>query len=166
MRPGAIVAALLLCAAASVADGGRVRLRQDAGSFAITVFTAPEPLAAGPADISVLVQDRSTGAVLLDARVQLALRGPDARSAAVADARPGANRLLKAALVTLDRPGQWSLRVFVHRGGETAQVSCFLPVVAPASPASAAWPFLALPPLAVALFALRGAIRRRANARG
>ena len=73
MRRRAIAAfALLLCAAAAAADGGRVRLRQDAGSFAITVFTAPEPLAAGTADVSVLVQDRQTGAVLLDASVDLA----------------------------------------------------------------------------------------------
>lgn len=140
-----------------------MRLRQDAGSFAITVFTSPEPLAAGPADVSILVQDRQTEAVLLDASVEIALVGPAGGAPSTLQAGPGINRLLKAASVTLDRPGPWRLEVVVQRAGETARVFCPLPVGPPVSPLESAWPFLAFPPVAVALFAVRGAIRRRSG---
>lgn len=163
MRRWAAAAVLLLCAAAGTADGGRVRLRQDAGPFAITVFTAPEPLAAGPADISVLVQDRQSGAVLLDAAVEIRLAGPAGTAPVFASAVPGTNRLLKAAAVALDRPGPWNVEVVVRREGETARVTCPLPVSPPVSRLASAWPFLAFPPAAVALFALRRAIRRRSG---
>lgn len=161
MRGGAVVAGVLLCATAVLADGGRVRLRQDAGSFAITVFTAPEPLAAGLADVSVLAQDRQTGAVLLDACVEITLVGPSGGAPSTLQARPGTNRLLKAASVTLNRPGPWRLEVVVQRAGETARVFCPLPVGPPPAPLATAWPFLAFAPVAVGLFALRNAIRRR-----
>ena len=138
-----------------------LRLRQEAGPFSITVFTAPEPLAAGPADVSVLVQDRRTGAVLLDASVEIALAGPAGVAPLVVEAGPGTNRLLKSAAIAFDRPGTWRLEVVVRRAEETQRVACPLPVAPPASPLGSAWPFLAFPPVAVALFALRGAIRRR-----
>ena len=66
MRPmigGVIVGWLLLgtwCAPA-IADGGSMRLSGKKGGYQITVFTAPTPFRAGPVDISVLVQDASTG---------------------------------------------------------------------------------------------------------
>lgn len=140
-----------------------MRLRQDAGPFAITVFTAPEPLTAGPADVSVLVQDRQTGEALLDASVDLALAGPDGGPPAAARAESGTNRLMKSAAVTLGGPGSWKLEVVVRRAGEQARVACMLPVAPAAAPLASAWPFLIVPPVAVALFALRGAIRRRSR---
>ena len=162
MRRRAIaVLVLLLCAGAAAADGGRLRLRQDAGAFEISVFTAPEPLAAGTADVSVLVQDRRTGEVLLDATVDLVASGPAGASPVAARAGTGTNRLLKSAVLRLDRPGPWNLEVRVDHAGDAAHVACALPVTPPARPLDAAWPFLAFPPVAVALFALRGAIRRR-----
>jgi len=154
---------LLFCAAAAAADGGRLRLRQDAGAFAISVFTAPEPLSAGAADISVLVQDRRTGEVLLDATVELVASGPAGAPPVTARAGTGTNRLLKSAVLRLDRPGPWNLAVRVDHAGDAARVACALPVAPPARPLDAAWPFLAFPPLAVALFALRGALRRRSG---
>ena len=158
-RWAAGVLAALLVAVSARADGGRLRVRQEAGSFAIAVFTAPEPLAAGPIDISVLVQDGASGDVILDAAVGLELSGPGpARTVA---ARAGANRLLKAAVVDVEIPGTWNLAVTVRRGGAVARVSCELPVAVPASPLTAIWPFLAIPPFAVTLFALRGVVRRR-----
>jgi hypothetical protein len=163
MRRGAILAAVFLCATAALADGGRVRLRQDAGAFAITVFTAPEPLVAGPADVSVLVQDRHTGEVLLDASVEIVLESPAGGRPLTAAAGQGTNRLLKAAAVTVDRPGVWRMEAVVSKAGETVRVACPLPVAPPVSPLDSAWPFLAFPPAAVALFALRGALRRRSG---
>ena len=48
------------------ADGGTLRTRQQAGPFIVSIFTAPEPLRAGPVDVSVLVQ--SSGGTVLTRR--------------------------------------------------------------------------------------------------
>ena len=160
-RTARLAAVLLFVAAAARADGGRVRVRQDAGPFAVTVFTAPEPLAAGPVDVSVLVQVQASGEVVLDAVVDVVLTppggGPDLHAKAVSSR----NRLLREAIVTLPAPGTWRLDVVVHRGGASGTVSADLPVEWPASRMFAIWPFLAVPPVAVVLFALRGRLRRR-----
>ena len=58
-------------ATAAHGDGGTMLLHQDAGAFTITLFAAPQPLHAGAADLSVLVQDRSSGEVLLDPVIDL-----------------------------------------------------------------------------------------------
>jgi hypothetical protein len=165
-RRGLLAAALLLCAARALADGGRVRLRQDAGPFAITVFTAPDPLTVGPADVSVLVQNREDGAVLLDAGVEVRLTGPGAATARSYPAGPGANRLMKAAAVGFPTAGTWRLEVIVHRASEASMVSGTCAVEPAASRLEAIWPFLAVPPLAVALFALREARFRRRGRQG
>ena len=158
MRRTVFVAAGLLAAAIGLGDGGRVRLRQDAGPFAITVFSAPDPLTAGPADLSVLVQEVSTGAVILDAAVELRFRFPGEPSPRTMAAVGGTNRLLESAVVELDTPGDWSLEVSVRRGSEAVVVSCVLPVGPRASRAARVWPYVAAPPLLVTLFA---ATRRR-----
>jgi len=155
------VAVLLLVAAAARADGGRVRVRQDAGPFSITVFTAPEPACAGPVDVSVLVQDPASGDAVLDAAVEVVLTSPERGPVLRANAEPGRNRLLHEAIVALPAPGTWRLDVVVRRGDASGTVSTVLPVEPPASRVLSIWPFLAVPPLAVALFALRGRLRRR-----
>ncbi len=160
LRAGA-VAAMMLGAAFAAADGGTVRLRQDSGPFSITLFTAPEPLRVGAADLSVLVQDRSGGEVLLDARVEIGLRGPGGRALGNFVAGVGRNRILKAVAVELPEPGDWRLEVVVRRGAASASVACDIPVGQAATGPGRVWPYLALTPLAVALFALRSRIRRR-----
>lgn len=155
----AVLLAVLGCAPAA-ADGGRVRARREAGPLAITVFTAPEPLRAGRADVSVLVQDRASGQVLLDAAVALSLRGPDGQTRAL-EAVSGTNRLLKAAVVDLPVAGAWELEVSVQRAELLVTVSCELPVGPPVSSLAGIWPLVAIPPAAVALFVLRGWLRPR-----
>jgi hypothetical protein len=157
-------ALVVLCAASALADGGRVRLHQDAGPFRVTVFTAPEPLTAGPADISVLVQDRASGETLLDARVAIALRAPGASQPRIIAAARGSNRLFQSAAVELAAPGAWDLTVTVGRSGAIGRVSCVLPVGPPDSRFVAIWPYLALPPVGVALYAL-GAVLLRGRRR-
>lgn len=161
MRRTAACVALLLEAAVLAADGGRVRGRQEAGPFTVTVFTAPEPLTAGPADVSVLVQDRASGEVLLDARVEVRLTAPGARESRTFVAGPGTNRLLKSAAVFLPNAGLWAFEVVVRRAADAAAVSGTMPVEAPAPRLVAIWPFVAAPPVAVALFALGVRSRRR-----
>src|SRR5262249_48793711 len=73
------------------------------------------------------------------------------------------NKLLYAAPFIPAASGDWTLHVTVARGAESAQVECLLPV-GPSRPSLVGiWPYLAIPPVAVALSAgrARGARRRR-----
>src|SRR5882757_1853251 len=62
-----------LCCAVALADGGRVVLIERQGSYRISVFTSPDPLRAGPIDISVLLQDAETGNAITNAQVNVSL---------------------------------------------------------------------------------------------
>ena len=102
------------CAPAS-ADGGSLRLSGKKGGYQITVFTAPTPFRAGPVDISVLVQDASTGDLVTQARVIVrmtksgrpALEYPATTEAAT-------NKLFRAAQFELPEPGRWEMQVEVE----------------------------------------------------
>lgn len=227
----ALVAALAgaLLPASAPADGGRVCASRAAGSLVVTLFTAPVPLRVGPADLSVLVQDRTSRSALLDATVHLQLEparrsDPTTASAPAHEQRaahdaashrapgwadpvqispgrmgPGqaearehpssapaapeehlgaahrapievtassaqaTNRLLQAALVDLPSPGVWHLRATVRHGAQTAELGCVVDVVPAAPPLLSLWPQLALPPVAIALFALHQWRKSRAR---
>src|SRR5262245_59336548 len=51
------------------ADGGTLRLSEHKGDYRITVFTSPTAMRAGPVDVSVLVQDATTGELTPGVRV-------------------------------------------------------------------------------------------------
>ena len=166
-RGGAPIGVVMLFVALGLtavarADGGAVRLQQVAGPFAVTVF-APEPLRAGPADLSVLVRSAANGEVLLDAVVDLVLTAPESAIALRARATQEAatNKLLQAVVVDLPEAGTWSLEVEVRRGAESAQVEGTLQVEGPAPRLRSLWPYLALPPVAVFLFAAANWLSRR-----
>lgn len=159
--PIGLVLAGLLVPAPGHADGGTLRLLQAEGPFVISVFTAPAPLRVGTADISVLVQRRAGGAVLLDATVELRARAPDGTFVAQPASRARATTgLLHAGLVALSSPGRWRLTTVVHHQQSSVAVTCDLPVEseAPRLPEQALP--LALPALGVLLFALRERLRR------
>ncbi len=93
---------LIIGATAARADGGAMLLHQDAGAFTITLFAAPQPLRTGAADLSVMVQDRTNGQILLDPVIDLTL-APPAAGAAPQTVRlakgQASNRLMQAATV-------------------------------------------------------------------
>jgi len=149
------------------ADGGTLRIQQDAGRLRITAFSAPEPLRVGIADLSVLVQRQPGGEPVLDAEVELRLEGPpgEAPIELRATRSEATNELFYAARVELHAAGIWRLRVSVRSAGETAAVEGELPVGPPPLRLFELWPYLALPPAAVAIFALREwLVRRRRHA--
>lgn len=150
----------------ALADGGTLRLTRAAGPFVVTVFTAPEPLVVGAADVSVLVQQRGSSAVLLDATVALRVRAPDGteRRLPASHATVG-NRLLQAALLPLSQPGRWQLAIEVRHGSAAATVACELLVGSAPPRLAAQWPPLALPPLAIALYLWRERLLRRQRRR-
>ena len=181
-----VMASLMMSAPRNArGDGGIIRLRGTQGPFSVTVFSSPEVTAGGLADVSVLIQRRESGEVVLDADVNLALSPPDGLATKQSDDLCGlttaamhlpdannpasvratreraSNKLLYAAPVELNAPGDWKLHVFVSRGSDTARFDCLLPVGLRSGKSTGVWPYLMLPPLAVALFAVNQWLRKR-----
>jgi hypothetical protein len=167
-------------------DGGIIRLREAQGPFSVTVFSSPESVSGGLADVSALIQDRETGKVVLDADVSFTLSPPDGSAQSQSDEFCGSskalmrlwdemnnpatvratreqasNKLLYAAPLELNAPGDWKLYVLVSRGTDTARFDCRLPVTLRSSKLTGLWPYLWLPPLAVAAFAVNQWLRRQ-----
>ena len=167
-------------------DGGIIRLRGTQGPFSVTVFSSPEAVPGGLTDLSVLVQRSESGKVVLDADVRFTLSPPDGLAMKQADvlcsfptaAMPlpdginnlasvrasreqASNKLLYAAPVQLNAPGDWKLHVVVSRGTDTSQFDCRLPVTLASGKLTGLWPYLLFPPLAVAAFAVNQWLRGR-----
>jgi hypothetical protein len=156
----------LLAPAIVRADGGAVRLRGGSDQWMLTVFTAPEPLRVGVADVSVLAQRRDSGEALLDAEVTLTFSPPEGEPFTLPATRARAtNKLLHSARVDLPVAGVWALSVTVRRGGDVASVAGELPVAPAASRLAALAPGLALPPIAVILFACHQMLKDRRRSR-
>jgi len=157
-----LMAAVLAPIVAS-ADGGVVRARAVSGPFIISIFTASDPLRAGPIDVSVLVQDCKSGEAILDATVDLALEPLDSdspRLRARATHEQATNKLLRAAVLNIPAVGRWGLRAVARRGPEEATVVTGFQVAPPAPRLAAIWPYVLLPPFVIAVFALHQALRR------
>ncbi|MGH9640020.1 MAG: cytochrome c oxidase assembly protein, partial [Bryobacteraceae bacterium] len=123
--PFAALAYGYLAPSAIDTDGNVVRAQQISGPFRITVLTEPDPIPAGPCDVSVLVQDRNSGVPILDAPVSVAVGQRnfvgDALAVTPATAETSGLKLLESGTVNLPREGPWTLTVLVGRGsGERA----------------------------------------------
>jgi len=172
-------------------DGGIIRLREAQGPFSVTVFSSPESVSGGLADVSALIQERETGRVVLDADVSFTLSPPNGSALNQSDEFCGSptaamrlpdgmnnpesvratrelasNKLLYAAAVELNAPGNWKLHVLVSRGTDTTQFDCVLPVTMISGRLPVVWPYLSFPPLAVALFALNQRLRSQSLEKG
>jgi len=165
---GALAAAALGIppATPASADGGLVRARAEQDGLTVTLFTDPTPLRAGPADVSVLVQNGDRMPVL-DAAITVRLASGD--GVPVVASQPlsheeASNKLLQAARVVLPAPGRWRLTAEVRRGDARATVAADVDVAPATGRAGALWPVLAVPPVAVALYAVHQTLRRRRRA--
>jgi hypothetical protein len=161
------------------ADGGAVLLRQSQGPFTVTVYTPAEVMADSSSDLTVLVQNRETAGVILDADVILQLAPPpnsiiDPRreycglenNVSVAEGSSIATgpylvhtvlgsvaaRFLYAASVAFPKAGNWSLEVLVSRNGQTTDIPSSLVVKTPGSRIASIGPYLSVPPVMIALF--------------
>lgn len=177
MRLAQVLSLFCLLAATrpAFADGGVVLSQKISGPYRITLFASPFPLRAGPADLSVMIQDASTGEPVLDQSVSIdvqasaASRGsawlpPCCSMAASKGAVPAThgnaqNKLLYAANLTLPASGPHDISVAI--GGSPAALKIEVDVEPPPAPVSAYWPYLAAPPLLIGLFALNQRLRRR-----
>lgn len=171
-----IQALLLLAVAATAwcdraqADGGQVRVMEGRGGYRLTVFTSPNPLRAGPTDVSVLLQDADTGEAVSDATVTVELTPADGQPAplrALATTDAATNKLLRAALVELPSPGRWDVCVECTTApGRPPIAATFSMDVAPPLPEwLTVWPWFAWPAIAVALFVVHRRLVHRNQSR-
>jgi hypothetical protein len=171
------VAPLLFGALAQLAraDGGTVLLSETQGSFSVTVFVSPEAAYGGRSDVSVLVQRSTNREVILDADVRLVVDSPAGVSTATSDPFCGlpstgetvpatreqaSNKLLYAAGLNLNVPGDWRLHIYVSCGSDRARFDCLLPVTRTSTTLSGLWPYLAFPPIVITAFAINQRLRR------
>jgi hypothetical protein len=154
-----VPALLLLCLSlpsTARADGGTLRLAQQQGPYRIAVFTDPTPLRTGPVDVSVLLQDASTGEPFPEVPVLLELTPEDRpeETLRVEAGLSASNRLFRAATVDLGA-GRWqvAVRVFGPAGEASAQVE--MEVGPPPPRWQEVWPWIAWPLIPIGLFALR-----------
>jgi hypothetical protein len=163
------------------ADGGFVRLREDQGPFVVTVFTPFEVCQSTLTDMSVLVQRRNTGEVVLDATVDLCLIPPDGvvihpdepicgsankviskalagttnNSLTVRALRArGTPQFLYAAQLVLPIAGVWRLHASIREAGQAVNITGPLSVGSPPGRLESLWLYLLFPPLGIALFAI------------
>jgi hypothetical protein len=161
-----IVAGLCLAARILLADGGIVQFQKQAGPFFVTVFSAPVPLRAGSADLSVMVQNANDRSEVLDCDVTLALSRPGDRDIQAHATRAQAtNKLLYVAPIVFPSAGSWHLTVEIKRSGDTVRVNGELTILPELPPLIAHWPYFALVPVAVTLFGLNQWLKARRTIR-
>jgi hypothetical protein len=159
LRRLAIVFMVALWVATARGDGGAMLLHQDAGAFTLTLFAAPQPLEVGTADFSVLVQDRSTGEVLLDPVIDLTVAGETVRL----NRAQVSNRLLQAATVRFSRPGKQRLTLSVRRGTQIAQLNTDCTVEPDGSRVTLVWFYVLLPVPFILLFVTHQVLKLRSE---
>ena len=145
------------CCAIASADGGRVVLVERQGDYRISVFASPDPLRAGPIDISILLQDATTDAPIADAQIDVTLsprdqRGPTLRTTATSAA--ATNKLLRAALLDLPTPGTWDAEIAITADHGPANVHFAIEAGPPLPRWLTVWPWFTWPVGAVFLFSL------------
>jgi hypothetical protein len=164
------------------ADGGTMQFTAADQGLQVSIFTDPGVPSAGPLDLSVLVQDAATHAVILDAEVRASLTPETPKIPAASawapplcavgttsnlqsfelDHRAAQNRLYYASLVQSPAGGNWRLQVNVRRGARTVSVDGPLQVADQVAPWTSYWHLFLFPPLAIGLFA---AVQSRRAAR-
>jgi hypothetical protein len=164
-----VIALALACAAvAAHADGGRLQMRQAAGPFVVSLFSTPESLAVGAADLSVMVEGQGSGTVLLDADVVITLTSDDARVVPVVahlSHTHATNRLLQDAVVQLPHAGHWRAVIQIREAGRVATTSTDLTVAIYSARRGTVWLFAILPICAIVLFAWVQIAKGRARQR-
>ena len=133
----------------------------------VSLFSVPETLAVGPADLSVMVEEQGSGNVLLDAEVDITLTPDDGGESLMAhfSHANAANQLLQDAVVQLPRAGRWRAVLHIREAGREASVATDLTVANYSARRGTVWLFLTLPIVAIALFAWVQVLKQRARRR-
>lgn len=145
---------LLALAAEARADGGTLQVSQSAGPYRVTVFTSPTPPRAGPVDVSVMVQDATTGQILADAQITITATEPVSGRVVRGQATTAAatNKLLQAATLELPTAGGWRIDIHVASSAGAGELEFALGVAPPLPRWVAMLPWFAWPLGVVVLF--------------
>lgn len=156
---------MLILAVSLHADGGKVQFQRKAGAFNITLFSTESSVRVGRSDLSVMVQNATDQSPVLDADVRLHLTRRDANSiwtiSAPARHEQATNKLLYAAQMDLNTPGQYRVEISVATKKESALVTGELEVLPPEPPLLAHWPYFVALPVVALLFALNQRLKRK-----
>ena len=159
------VLAFLAAAGAVLADGGSLIVRKQSGPIVISVFSSELPVRVGTTDLSVMVQRASDETPVMNAKIMLRLTkttsGDVTEVAAPATHARATNKTLYGAQVTVPSAGLWRLSAEVSTDAASGDASADLNVLPPAPPVERYWPYIALVPFAVLLFAFNRWLRRR-----
>jgi hypothetical protein len=184
----AAVCLMLVAAREMRADGGVVRLQTGEGPLVAVLF-APADLSRDLAtELNVLVQDRLSGEVVLNAEVELRFTPPPGarlplndpwcrpvRSTFLAGADGGMeklpllrltraqsdNHLLYGASAVFPVAGDWRVQLIVRRASEVIVEDGTLGIGTRSNRLATVWPWLALPPCLIVLFVLNQRLRSR-----
>ena len=154
-----------LCPAMLFADGGTVQFRRNAGPFWVSLFSTPAPLRPGRVDLSVLLESKANHQPLLDAAVRIAVRKDDRTINLEATRAQATNKLLYACQADIPSSGRWDVEVIVDRNGQRASATGTLSVLDPLPPFLMYWPYFAIVPVFILLFAIHQFLRHRENQR-
>lgn len=148
-----------MCCANARADGGRLAFSERNGNYEIAVFTSPDPLRAGPVDLSVFLQDAATHQPIANADISVVLtsrsRFPQTiRTSATSAA--ATNKLLRAVKFEIPDPGPWDAEIICQAEQGTVNFRFALEVKPPLPRWIAFWPWFSWP---VGVAVLYGAYR-------
>ena len=142
-------------------------MHQGAGPFVVTLFSIPDDLVTGPADLSVGVEDAATGELVNDANVRFTLTKldgtPTDRIVAMATEAPTGNGILKSAEISFSSAGLWHILVEVREGKKEGECSMDLTVGTAHTRTYEVWAAAISPPLFVSLFLIHQRRKRKWN---
>lgn len=137
-------------------DGGRVQMHQNAGPFVVTLFSIPDDLVTGPADLSVGVEDAATGELMNDANVSFTLTkldgAPTDRIVVRATEGSVGGGILKSAEIAFPSAGLWHILIEVSEGKKQGECSLDLTIGTAHARTYEVWAAAISPPLFVSLF--------------
>jgi hypothetical protein len=151
------VSAILLLPSLAAADGGALRLSEQKDGYRIAVFTTPTPLRAGPADISVLVQEAATGEPASGLQVSITAQNHEGNGGEIchpATTQVATNKLYYAATFDLPDPGWYSVQVYIIGARGTTHAGFEVEAAEPLPPALTVVPWVGWPLLVIVLFVI------------
>jgi hypothetical protein len=152
------------------ADGGSVCLSERKGNYRITVFASPNPMRAGPVDISVFVQHATTLEPVSGARVTIKATRRGCHCMALhypATTEAATNKLYNAANFDLPESGWYSVEVDIDGAFGEAQVRFDLEAAEAMPQFPAVWLWVGWPILAILFFGIHQfLVRLRSSRRG
>jgi hypothetical protein len=133
-----------------------MRLSEEKCGYRITVFSAPTSFRAGPVDISVLVQDASTGDPVTQVTVTVRMsKADDGRALEYpATTEAATNKLFRSAQFELPDAGRWLMQVLVEGPHRTAVVTSEVDAAERLPRWLEMWPWFGWPGLAILVFGI------------